>query len=96
MAYAKKIDGNQNDIVKQLRQIPGVTVLILSMVGNGCPDFAVGYKARTYLIELKDGYLSPSQKKLTEDEQKFFDNWTGHVSKCETLEEILKVIGVNK
>lgn len=35
-----------------------------------------------------------SKKKLTDDEQEFFNTWKGQVNKCETLEEILKVIGL--
>lgn len=89
-----KVDGNQKEIVDQLRQIPGVSVESISSMGNGLPDLMIGFKARTYLIELKDGSKLPSQKRLTEDEQEFFDNWTGHVAKCESIEEILKVLNI--
>lgn len=91
---AKKIDSNQNSIVTQLCQIPGVSVLILSAVGHGCPDLLIGYKARNYLIELKDGEKTESKKRLTDDEQKFHNEWTGQVAKCETLDEILKILNI--
>jgi Holliday junction resolvase len=89
-----KVDANQKQIVDQLRQIHGISVVSISSMGDGIPDIIVGYKARTYLFEIKDGDKPPSQKKLTEEEQKFFDMWTGHVSKCENLDQILKEIGI--
>lgn len=90
---AKRTDDNQQEIVDQLRQL-GVSVRHLHMVGDGCPDLLLGLRKLNFLIELKDSKKPPSKKKLTEDEQKFFDSWKGQVNKCETLEEILKVIGL--
>jgi Holliday junction resolvase len=90
---AKRVDDNQARIVKQLRQL-GLSVRHLHMVGNGLPDIIVGYRKQNFLIEIKDYKKKKSQKKLTADEQEFFDTWRGQVSKCETLEEILKVVGL--
>lgn len=90
---AKRVDDNQKRIVKQLRQL-GVSVQHLHTVGQGCPDLLLGHKNKNYLVELKDEKKKKSAKKLTEDEEKFFDEWRGQVNKCETLEEILKVIGL--
>ena len=88
-----RTDENQQEIVKQLRQL-GCSVAITSMIGKGFPDFIVGYKGRNLMIELKDGKRIPSEKKLTMDEAKFFSAWKGQVDKCESLEEICKVIGI--
>jgi hypothetical protein len=63
------------------------------MVGQGCPDLLLGVRKQNFLIELKDDSKPPSAKKLTEDEEEFFNEWKGQVNKCETLEDILKVIG---
>lgn len=90
---AKRVDDNQKDIVRQLRQL-GVSVRHLHMVGDGLPDIIVGHRKQNFLIEIKDGKKINSKKKLTEDEQEFFNTWKGQVNKCETLEEILKVIGL--
>lgn len=90
---AKRIDSNQTEIVKQLRKI-GVSVQHLHELGDGCPDLLLGFRGKNYLIELKDGAKPPSKRKLTEDEEKFFAEWRGQVSKCDTLDEILKVIGL--
>lgn len=75
MRYANRIDENQNEIVKALRKA-GAVVRIISQ-GDGIPDLLVAYKGFTILMEVKDGNKPPSARKLTEAEQKFFDEWTG-------------------
>ena len=88
---ARKIDDNQNEIVKQLRRI-GCSVAITSMVGKGMPDLLIGFRKKNFLFELKDGNKSESRKRLTPDEEKFFNTWQGQISKVESFEEILKII----
>lgn len=75
MRYANRIDANQNKIVEALRK-HGAVVRIISQ-GDGIPDLLVAYKGYTILMEVKDGDKPPSARKLTEAEQKFFDEWTG-------------------
>jgi Holliday junction resolvase len=75
MRYANRIDANQNQIVDALRKA-GAVVRIISQ-GDGIPDLLVGYKKYTILMEVKDGDKVPSARKLTEAEQKFFDDWRG-------------------
>ena len=75
MRYANRIDDNQRDIVMALREY-GAVVRIISQ-GDGIPDLLVAYKGVTILMEVKDGNKPPSARKLTEAEQKFFDEWTG-------------------
>jgi hypothetical protein len=91
MRRIARTDDNQQLIVKQLRQL-GCSVAITSMIGRGFPDFVVGYQNKNYLIELKDGAKTKSQKGLTMDEAKFFTTWKGSVCKCENIDEILKYI----
>ena len=93
MRRIARTDDNQQLIVKQLRQL-GCSVAITSMIGKGFPDLVVGYQNKNYLIELKDGAKVKSKKGLTMDEAKFFTAWKGSVCKCETLDEICKVIGI--
>lgn len=89
--YAKRIDRNQNDIVKALRD-KGAYVRIVTQ-GDGIPDLLVGYKGVTYLLEVKDGDKAPSQRKLTPHEQKFFDEWTGGIVAIVTsVEDALSLI----
>lgn len=90
---AKRVDDNQKEIVMQLRQL-GLSVRHLHMVGDGLPDIIVGHRKLNFLIEIKDHKKRNSQKKLTPDEQEFFDTWKGQVAKCENIDEILKVIGL--
>ena len=89
-----RTDANQTAIVAALRAIPGVRVRSTASVGDGFPDLAVGYKGRTYLMELKDGSLPPSKRQLTKDEELFFHSWTGDASVVESINDALLVIGV--
>jgi Holliday junction resolvase len=75
MRYANRIDANQNKIVDAMRKA-GAVVRIISQ-GDGIPDLLVGYRGFTILMEVKDGDKVPSARKLTEAEQKFFDDWRG-------------------
>jgi hypothetical protein len=75
MRYANRIDANQNAIVDALRKA-GASVRIISQ-GNGIPDLLVGFRQRTYLMEVKDGDKPPSARKLTVEEAKFFEDWRG-------------------
>jgi hypothetical protein len=94
MRRAAKIDSNQNEVVKQLRQIPGVTVQITSQLGNGFVDLVIGRAGVNYLIELKDGSKVKSKQKLTPDELEFHSTWTGQKAVCNSLDEVLKVINI--
>jgi hypothetical protein len=89
----KRIDANQTEIVKALRQC-GCSVLILSAVGKGCPDLAVGYDGTTYLLEVKDGGKTPSKQKLTPDEEAWHAAWSGHVAIVNSVEAALRVVGL--
>ena len=93
--YARRVDDNQTDIVDALRAC-GATVRVISQ-GNGIPDLLVGYNGFTILCEVKDGQKPPSARKLTEAEQKFFDEWRGGmlvvVNNVEEALDILKRCG---
>jgi len=94
MRRAAKIDDNQKQVVEALRKIPGVSIALTAAVGKGVPDFVVGYKGVNYWIELKDGDKPPSQRKLTEHEEAWHSKWTGQVSICNNLDDVLNVIGI--
>lgn len=91
MAFPKRVDANQKVIVKTARDL-GASVLILSMVGKGCPDILMGVNGINALIEIKDGDKSVSARKLTECEQKFFDSWEGQVCIISTITELIDLI----
>lgn len=92
MRRAAKVDANQKKIVKSLRGIPGVSVAITSQLGSGFPDLVIGYKKVNYLIELKDGDKPPSARKLTADEESFYQSWKGQYVVCSSFDEIFKII----
>lgn len=89
----KRVDANQKTIVETFRKL-GCSVLILSDVGKGCPDLCVGWDGKCYLIEVKDGTKTPSKRKLTAAEQLFFDNWKGHASIIESVDEVIRFVNL--
>lgn len=82
-----RADANQAAIVRALLAV-GCSVLILSMVGNGCPDLLVGYRGRNFLLEVKgpSGRLMPSQVV-------FCNGWRGQWEIVRTEHEALRAVG---
>jgi hypothetical protein len=72
---AARVDANQPAIVSALRQV-GATVLHLHQLKN-CFDLLVGYRGRTFIMEIKDPAQPPNKRKLTEGEASFRDSWRG-------------------
>ena len=88
MSFAKKVDRNQNDVVKALRDY-GADVYLLHMVGKGIPDILCAYEGQTLLIEIKDG----ADKKFTPDQLKFIAGWKGgHLYRVNSSEEAIEVL----
>jgi len=86
MRRKAKIDSNHGEIVSALRKL-GFSVLSLAAVGKGCPDLVLGKHGRNYLVEVKDGDKCPSARKLTDDQQKFYQNWLGQYRVISSVEE---------
>ncbi len=86
---AKRVDGNQKQITKELRDL-GFSVALTHELGKGHPDILVGfYDLLNVIIELK----IDEKKKLTKDEAKFHENWKGQISiDCSTLSIIEEMI----
>jgi Holliday junction resolvase len=89
MAYAfNKVDKNQKDVVKALRDY-GADVFLLHTVGGGIPDLLVCFEEQTILMEVKDG----SEKKLTPQQITLFANWKGgHLYRVNSVQEALEVL----
>lgn len=68
---ASRVDANQPDICRALKRI-GCSILYTHQLKN-CFDILVGYRGRTFLIEIK---ASPKEK-LTPGEAEFRDTWRG-------------------
>lgn len=92
--YSARTDENEKDIVKTLRDIPGVSVAV------NHDDILVGYNGFTFWFEIKrpdqvskrTGMVWESVKK---DSQKKLENeWTGHYKIVWRLEQILEDLGI--
>jgi hypothetical protein len=90
--YAAKVDRNQSEIVDALRKC-GATVETTHTAGEGFPDICVGYRGKTYLIEIKDGLLPPSARTLTTPQKKWHAGWKGHVCIATSVDEALAAVG---
>ena len=99
MSYKHRIDArtdaNQKSIVKQLRQIPGVSVEI------NHDDILCGYRKKTFWYEIKrpelkkkksEGYRKGSIKK---SQERLLNDWNGHFLIVSTIEEILEDMGIS-
>ena len=86
-----KIDRNHGEIVRAMRQV-GASVQSLAEIGCGCPDLLVAFRGKMALMEVKDGMLPPSQKRLTEDEEVWHKNWQAPVLVVESVAEALKYL----
>jgi hypothetical protein len=65
---AAKVDANQPEVVAALRKI-GVEVTPMHTLGQGVSDLLCSFRQRWYVIEVKDGSLSPSRRQLTADQK---------------------------
>ena len=88
---AAKTDANQAEIVAALRAA-GATVESLHRVGGGVPDILVGYRGRSYPVEIKDGSKPPSARTLTPDQVRWHAAWKGDVYVVESVAEALAVL----
>jgi hypothetical protein len=89
---AAKVDGNQAEIVEALRGIPECSVLVLSAVGDGCPDIMVGYRGFNFLFEIKDPKQPAHRHEFTDDQKKFHGGWKGQAQKVFGVRDIITAI----
>ena len=88
MSYIKKVDKNQKDVVKALRDY-GADVFLLHTVGGGIPDLMVCYNDETILIEVIDC----ADKKLTPQQITLFASWKGGpLHRVNTVQEAVEVL----
>lgn len=90
--YAAAVDRNQQEIVKALRDA-GCDVYILKKP----VDLAVGRAGKTYLLEVKVPKAKGERGgRKTDEQEKFFANWRGHVAQVETVGDALKAVGLKE
>ena len=91
MRRAAKIDANQTEIVKALRQV-GASVQSLASTGKGCPDLLVGFRGVNWLLEIKDCQKVKSARKLTDDQVVWHQTWRGKVYIVESVDQALNLL----
>lgn len=94
MRRAARTDANQPEIVAALRAA-GASVTPCHAVGQGYPDLTVGYRGKTYLIEVKDPSKPTADQRLTPAQEVWHGAWRGHAAVVRTVEEALAVIGAS-
>jgi predicted outer membrane protein len=86
--YAKSVDANQKEIVRLLNEIPGMKAVVI-----GDPvDVLVGYKAKNFLFEIKDGNKKDYEHRYTQKQREFLKTWPGQVRVAKSFEEVLNVL----
>ena len=91
MRRACKLDRNHRDIVEAL-ELLGATVQSLAPMGSGVPDLLVGHRNLNLLLEVKDGSLPPSRRRLTDDEAEWQFLWRGQKAVVYSPEEAQMVV----
>jgi hypothetical protein len=87
-----RTDSNQTAVVDALRKV-GASVQSLAAVGGGVPDLLVCFRGQLCLLEVKDGTLPPSARRLTPDQERWHAAWGGPVRVVNDAWEALRAIG---
>jgi hypothetical protein len=88
-----KVDNNQYEIIKIARKM-GFSVAVTSMVKHGFTDAVFGLFGLNFLVEIKNGKLSPSRKKLTFMEENFHERWKGSIHIIYSPEDVIKLYNI--
>ncbi len=94
MRRAARVDANQQQVISALLAA-GARVLVLSAVGDGCPDLLIGHRRRLMLLEVKDGQKPPSKRRKTPEQERFFAEWADlPIALVDSPEAALRALGV--
>lgn len=98
-----KVDSNQRVIVDELNKVPGVSAVTIGrpvdiLVGVNGIYYCDG-RDRNFIFEIKNPEGKAERKRsqrstLTEDQERFFEDWQGQVNIATNLHDVLDVIGV--
>jgi len=92
MRTAARKDTNHEQIVKLFKKL-GWSVLDIAQLKNCC-DIFVSKKQITIAIEIKDGEKPPSQRKLTDGELKFKNEWKGFYQIVICDDDVININGM--
>ena len=85
---AKRVDQNHREIVRALRQVPGMMVFSLHTLGGGIPDLCCGYRGVTALVEVKT-----EKGKLNALQQQWHAAWEGRpVAVIRNTDDVARLI----
>lgn len=90
MRTAAKVDSNHGEVMGALRRA-GILAHSTAAMGKGFPDILAGFRGVLVLLEVKDGSLPPSARKLTKDEATFLATWP-RVYVVGSAEEAIRVV----
>jgi hypothetical protein len=97
MSRLVRRDANHQQVVDALRAA-GCSVWDAAGVGGGFPDLVVGRvvagRPVTYLLEVKDGTLSPSRRALNDLELAWHGQHLGHVAVVLSVDDALRAVGL--
>lgn len=95
MASLTRRDANHPEIVAALRAA-GCWVMDTAHVGGGFPDLVVtrGIPPAVYLLEVKDGKLPPSRRRLTDAEERWHAASGQAVHVVLSVEDALRAVGL--
>jgi len=68
MPMPKRTDANQTEIARALRDVGAVFISLTAAPTVGF-DALIFFRSRVYVVEIKNGSLSPSARQLTEGER---------------------------
>lgn len=91
MRTPRRVDDNQVEIVKALRQA-GCSVQSLAAIGKGVPDLLVARCGKMWLMEVKDGAKPPSARRMTPDEREWRLKWKAEVFTVNNVNDALAAI----
>lgn len=91
MRKRARTDSNHSEIREAFRKL-GCSVWDTAAMGNGAPDLVVAKSHNTICVEVKDGALPPSKRKLTADEQEWMLNWHGAYAVVSDLNDVECVV----
>ena len=86
--YAARTDQNQAQILRELREIPGLDVVEIKEP----VDLMIGHQAMNYLFEVKRADKVNRPSAYTPQQRQFLKDWPGQVRVATTTEDILDVV----
>jgi hypothetical protein len=97
--YEDHRDATEPGIVMALLQAGATVERISGRPTAGLPDLAVGFRGKTFLLEVKNPpgpRGGTARSGLNSNQRAFFDRWHGHCAVVRTPAEALEAIGAVK